>query len=187
MKSLIFLFILISFNLSFSQVGIGTTTPDASSILDIESTESGILIPRMTELDRNAILSPATGLLVYQTNNISGFYFWDGSNWIHITKGAEKINDLTDGKSDDDGTDNGSSIFLGQDAGRFDDGSDNQNTAVGFSAMEFNNTGDGNVAMGYEVLQMNNSGRFNVGIGYRTLNENTIGGNNIAIGFSSMR
>lgn len=188
MKSLIFLFTLVCFNLSFSQVGIGTTTPDASSMLDIESSTSGLLIPRMTEAQRLGITAPANGLLVYQTNTSSGFWYYNGSSWVNLSfSGAEKINDLADGKSDDDGTDNGSSIFLGQDAGRFDDSSDNQNTAVGFSAMEFNNTGDGNVAMGYEVLQMNNSGRFNVSIGYRTLNENTIGGNNVAIGFSSMR
>lgn len=52
----------------FSQVGIGTTTPDASSILDIESTDKGILVPRLTSAQINAITNPANGLLVYNTD-----------------------------------------------------------------------------------------------------------------------
>ncbi|MBO3117483.1 hypothetical protein J4050_12035, partial [Winogradskyella sp. DF17] len=88
MKSLIFLFVLICFNFSFSQVGIGTTTPDASSMLDIESTTSGILIPRMTQAQRLAIGTPANGLLVYQTNGSLGFWFYDGLGWNQLTFGA---------------------------------------------------------------------------------------------------
>jgi len=66
---------------SYSQVGIGTTTPDASSQLDITSTTSGILIPRMTQVQRDAIASPATGLLIYQTDNTPSFYYYDGAIW----------------------------------------------------------------------------------------------------------
>ena len=47
--------------LSYAQVGINTNTPDASSALEIESTTGGILIPRMTEAQRDAIVSPASG------------------------------------------------------------------------------------------------------------------------------
>jgi len=65
----------------FSQVGIGTTTPDASSELDITSTTSGILIPRMTQAQRDAITSPATGLLIYQTDNTPSFYYYNGAIW----------------------------------------------------------------------------------------------------------
>ncbi len=67
--------------LLFSQVGIGTTTPDASAALEIESTTSGILIPRLTQSQRNAIASPATGLMIYQTDATTGFYYYDGSAW----------------------------------------------------------------------------------------------------------
>ena len=52
-----------------SQVGIGTLNPDSSSVLDISSTEKGILIPRMTTENRDLILTPARGLLVYNTTN----------------------------------------------------------------------------------------------------------------------
>ncbi len=55
--------------------GIGTTFPNASSLLDITSTTKGILIPRMTQAQRNAISSPATGLMIFQTDNTKGFNF----------------------------------------------------------------------------------------------------------------
>jgi hypothetical protein len=50
-----------------AQVGIGTVNPDSSSILDLTSNSQGLLIPRMTSSERNLILSPATGLLIYNT------------------------------------------------------------------------------------------------------------------------
>ena len=58
---------------STGSAGIGTTTPNASSLLEIKSTTQGMLIPRMTIAQRNAIASPATGLLIYQTNSTPGF------------------------------------------------------------------------------------------------------------------
>ncbi len=53
---------------SYAQVGIGTTSPDPSSILHIESTDKGILAPRLTTVQINAIVNPANGLLVYNTD-----------------------------------------------------------------------------------------------------------------------
>ncbi|SHF32212.1 hypothetical protein SAMN05444362_105122 [Dysgonomonas macrotermitis] len=50
-----------------AQVGINTSTPNASAAMDIVSTEKGILIPRMTTVQKSAITSPAEGLLVYDT------------------------------------------------------------------------------------------------------------------------
>ncbi|MHA7841867.1 MAG: phage tail protein [Winogradskyella sp.] len=70
----------------FAQVGIGTTNPNASSALDIESSDKGILIPRMTVSERLAIATPADGLMVYQTNDVIGFYFYDGSSWDRLLK-----------------------------------------------------------------------------------------------------
>ncbi|MCT4628971.1 phage tail protein [Winogradskyella sp.] len=69
-----------------AQVGIGTTTPDNSSILDVESDEKGILIPRMTALERIGIIAPAEGLMVFQTNDVKGFYFFDGTSWDRMLK-----------------------------------------------------------------------------------------------------
>jgi len=48
-------------------VGIGTTNPNSSALLDITSTTKGLLMPRMTTAQRNAIVSPAEGLLIYNT------------------------------------------------------------------------------------------------------------------------
>ena len=81
MKKITYLFFLFVTTISFSQIGIGTTSPDASSALDLSSINSGLLIPRMIESERDAIQDPATGLMVYQTNNTPGFYFYDGSAW----------------------------------------------------------------------------------------------------------
>src|ERR1700755_106271 len=65
--------------------GIGTTTPNASSLLEIKSTTKGLLIPRMTLAQRNAIVTPVTGLLIYQTNSTTGFYYYDGSVWKAVS------------------------------------------------------------------------------------------------------
>ena len=55
--------VIITANVS-AQVGIGTITPHASSVLDVSSTTQGMLTPRMTTLQRTAIASPADGLMV---------------------------------------------------------------------------------------------------------------------------
>ena len=70
--------------MSYAQVGINTNTPDASSVLEIKSTTGGILIPRMTETQRDAIALPASGLMIYQTDEISGFYFYNGTQWTSV-------------------------------------------------------------------------------------------------------
>jgi hypothetical protein len=74
---------------STGAAGIGITSPDPSSLFDVVSTTKGILIPRMTLAQRNAIAIPSTGLLIYQTNSTPGFYYYNGSAWSAIsTKGA---------------------------------------------------------------------------------------------------
>lgn len=70
------------------QVGVGTTSPDASAQLDVQSTTKGALIPRMIDTERTGIVSPATGLLVYQTNGAAGFYYFDGVLWQPLMYGA---------------------------------------------------------------------------------------------------
>src|SRR6185503_6762858 len=64
-------------------------SPDASAMLDIQNTAKGLLIPRMTSVQRTAISNPATGLMVYQTDGVTGFYFNTGTpafpNWNVVT------------------------------------------------------------------------------------------------------
>lgn len=87
MKRVLFIMSMIASTTIYSQVGIGTTTPDNTAALDITSTTSGLLIPRMTEAQRLAIVTPATGLMVYETDTTPGFWYYDGTIWT--TFGAD--------------------------------------------------------------------------------------------------
>ena len=59
---------------------------DASAMLDIKSDAAGLLMPRMTESQRNAIASPAEGLLIYQTDASVGFYFFKSGVWTRLSQ-----------------------------------------------------------------------------------------------------
>lgn len=75
---------------AFSQVGINTITPNPSAALDVTSGDKGMLIPRMDSASRAAIASPATGLLIYQTNGVTpGFFFYNGSAWTELNTASE--------------------------------------------------------------------------------------------------
>ncbi|PHS09780.1 MAG: hypothetical protein COA88_04200 [Kordia sp.] len=104
MKNLVYIFITLFFFQLNAQIGIGTTNPDASSILDINSTTKGVLMPRLTNTQRNAIATPANGLVIFNTDNnqleynrgTSGIPIWspltnvvssDSNNFI--TKGSD--------------------------------------------------------------------------------------------------
>ena len=67
------------------------STANGSSILDIKSTTKGMLIPRMDSVQRSAIPTPATGLLVYQTNKDSGFYYFDGAAWQQLVNATNNL------------------------------------------------------------------------------------------------
>ncbi|MFK7049497.1 hypothetical protein V3Q77_06305 [Flavobacterium davisii] len=79
------LFFLFMTTALLAQVGIGTVTPDTSSILDIVSNDKGMLTPRMTTAQKLAITNPANGLIVYDTD-LKSFYFYDttATSWIRI-------------------------------------------------------------------------------------------------------
>lgn len=76
---------------SFSQsVSINTSAAvaDSSAMLDVSSTTKGLLIPRMTNLQKNTIPAPATGLLIYQEDGDTGFYYYNGTNWYLLVTTA---------------------------------------------------------------------------------------------------
>ncbi|MFV8340733.1 ice-binding family protein [Flavobacterium sp. LB3P21] len=73
--ALLFIAFLMMSQIVCAQVGIGTITPDASSILDLTSNSQGILIPRMTTSERDLIANPANGLLIYNTTTSHFNYF----------------------------------------------------------------------------------------------------------------
>ena len=79
-------------------VGIGTATPDSSAMLDVRSTDKGILVPRLTTSQREAISNVANGLLVYDTETNS-FWFFQDNDWEELVGGSVKA----DGLSDEDG------------------------------------------------------------------------------------
>lgn len=91
-KFIVFLAALsIAANLSLGQVGIKSdnTSPDNSAMLDVSSTEKGLLVPRMTSSERQAIISPAIGLMVYQTDEPAGFYYHDSAGWIAVASNLD--------------------------------------------------------------------------------------------------
>jgi len=74
-------------NAAFSQgMAINTTGTgaNASAMLDVTSTTQGVLVPRMTAAQKTAISSPATGLMIFQTDGTAGFYYYTGSVWTAL-------------------------------------------------------------------------------------------------------
>jgi len=164
--------------------GIGTTTPTASSLLDMESTTKGLLIPRVTLAQRNSIASPATGLLVYQTDNTSGFYYYNGTAWgiassqwttngsvITYNGGDALINNITFGTGGGGITPGGGTL---------------SNTAVGNNALATNTRGLYNTGIGSSALSSTNFALFNTAVGYFSLKNNTSGGSNTGVGANSL-
>lgn len=85
---LLFFFLLVTLA-GNAQIGIGTTAPNVSSVLDITSTTKGMLTPRMTTVQRNAITTPADGLMVYDTDLKVFYYYSTGtSTWLPIISGV---------------------------------------------------------------------------------------------------
>src|SRR5690606_14733244 len=87
---LFLVFILGLTGIAYSQTGIGTNAPDPSAQLEVQSSEKGILIPRLTETQKNGIANPATGLLIYQTDNEEGFWYFDGLMWVLLGSQGEQ-------------------------------------------------------------------------------------------------
>ncbi len=93
MKFRITLVALLICNIAIAQVGIGTITPDATSMLDVSSDSKGFLAPRMTTVQRNAITTPANSLLVYDID-LKSFYYYDTptTTWIKLNSTSSQRN-----------------------------------------------------------------------------------------------
>ncbi|NNF32241.1 MAG: hypothetical protein HKO61_04650, partial [Flavobacteriaceae bacterium] len=190
MKRLCYFLLMISTPL-FSQVGIGTITPNAS--LEIQSTNQatpastdGLLIPKVDEFPVTNPGPGQDGMLVYATGSGSvskGFYYWDNGTtaWVLAT-GAKNINDLSDGITNS----SGGSLFLGTDAGINDDGTDNRNVGVGYQSLYSNTAGLGNTANGWSALYYNTTGNHNTAVGSAALANNLTGGLNTANGYYAL-
>ena len=177
LTSLFILLILLS-QTAYSQVAINTTgnNPDASAILDISSTEKGMLAPRMHTTERTAISSPANGLLVYDTDTRSLWHYEsDYNEWVEVLSSNISLSNLSDAIS------NSEHLYLGYNAGRDMNGW-NWSTGVGPNALKYNISGWENVALGNNSLINNLSGNYNTGIGNNSLGNNETGSYNTAIG-----
>ncbi len=187
--------------------GIGTTSPNASSLLEVKSTTKGVLLPRMTKAQRDAIGSPVDGLLIYQTNNTPGFYYYKGSSWkaisvnnvrglgdnlfIGSSAGAANsggIGNIALGKAALNGNvDRIENIAIG-DSSQFELGVGafgNQawyNTSIGSKSQRFSTTGTKNTSVGAYSLYNCVAGNDNVAIGYQAMLANKYNHFNVAIG-----
>ncbi|TVR82248.1 MAG: hypothetical protein EA412_01910 [Chitinophagaceae bacterium] len=87
--SILFLLIFFSPVLIYAQdnVGIGTTTPDPSALLEVQSSDKGFLPPRLTTVQRDNINAPAEGLVIYNTDT-KCIEFFDSASWISICGGV---------------------------------------------------------------------------------------------------
>jgi len=199
MKHILILITLILFSpVIHAQVGINNIDPKAS--LDITATNQaspsntdGLLIPRIDDFPASNPAAAQQGMMVYLTTtsggNPPGFYYWDNGSttWTSVVGGTvQKINDLSDGKSDSGGSYDGSSVFLGVNAGANDDSTNNGNVGVGFEALKSNTTGSENTAYGYKSLETNSTGTANTAVGFLSLYFNTTGSSNTASGYHSL-
>ncbi len=179
--------------------GIGTVIPASSSALEIKSTTQGFLIPRMTFAQKNTIASPVSSLMVYQTDNTPGFYFFNGSAWIKMAASDGLINGLaigTGGGSIAFNTALGNNTLISNTTGYYNTASGYKslysnstgytNSATGAHSMYLNTTGSGNTSNGYAALYYNNSGSENTAIGNKALFSNTSGYSNVAIGTGAL-
>lgn len=185
--------------------GIGTITPNASALLEMVSISKGLLAPRMTKTQRDAIAAPATGLMIYQTNSTPGFYYYSGTAWTAISaKGANTslsnlvsptaVNQILQPNTDniiDLGTSakawkdlylKGGLYFNGIKMWQYRQG---VNTIIGENAGSAG-AGGYNTAIGTSVLSNNTTGNSNVAVGENSLVYNTTGSNNTATGYAAL-
>jgi len=186
--------------------GIGTNSPNVSSLLDMTSTTKGFLAPRMTKVQRDAIATPATGLLVYQTNQTPGFYFYTGGTWAPVSnQGANTtLSNLSSTTKvnaslipDSNKVRNLGSASLGWKniyyTGSLYAGNNrtlstdiNSNTFLGLYSGASNTTGGFNTANGYSALFGNTTGSSNTATGNYALNSNSTGSSNTSTGTFSL-
>jgi hypothetical protein len=172
-------------------------TANSSSILDVQSTTKGMLIPRMSKAQKNAIASPAIGLLVYQAVPDSvGFHYYSGSQWVWLNSFGGNDWKLIGNAGTDTAinflgtTDNMPLVFRvnNEKSGRIESDAATANTFLGNRSGIINTTGDNNTAFGFRTLSNNTIGYSNVAIGSRAL-EALTGSKayNVAIGDNALQ
>ena len=185
------IFFLVQLSL-FSQVAINSTgaSADPSAMLDVNSANRGILIPRMTTMQRLTISVPREGLIVYD-NETQSFWYRKNSSWVEILNTGNANAWLLAGNSTTDPeeafigtTDNqplifktfsmpsgiihpSGATFLGYQAGM--NNVSHTNVGFGRAALGSNTTGWNNTAIGRYALYVNTTGEDNTALGYYSL------------------
>ena len=186
---------------------------NASAIIDAKSTSKGVLIPRMSKVQKNAIASPATGLLIFQeTPDSIGFHYYNGTAWVWLANSNSSMGWLTTGNAGTDSAINflgtlddkplmlrQNNLWMGQlntkmhnyligGGSGFSNTTGTGNTAMGDSALFNSTTAYGNTAIGYRSMVGSGpiTGGINVAIGNNTLSNITSGAQNVAIGDNAM-
>jgi hypothetical protein len=190
MKSIFSIIIMLTpFAIISQNVGINATgsAPDASAMLDVTSTNKGLLIPRIALTANNVaapVTSPLTSLLVYNTATASsgatavtpGYYYWDGAKWVALA-GPNGRDWSLDGNA---GTTAGTN-FLGT--------TDNVDLVIKVNNIQsgrVTSATNNNSFFGFEA-GLNNSGTWNTYYGSQAGKASTNGGNNVGVGFGAMR
>jgi hypothetical protein len=217
-NSLLSLLFCCAFAPAFAQsVAINTdgSTAHASAILDVKSINKGVLIPRMTTTQRNAIVSPATGLMIYNTST-NTFQFRNTTTWVNLNaestltdadgntkiqveqsvnddiirfdiKGNERmvLRENASGGVRLELLDESSNTYIGEASGA-NNTSGSDNTGLGYGALESNTTGQWNTALGFIAMRSNTTGSYNTALGMNALLFNTSGHSNLAVGIKSL-
>lgn len=185
-------------NLNAQNIGINNPVPDASAVLDIVSNNKGLLVPRLTSLQRLTIPAPATGLLVFDTS-LNAFFYFDGTIWIGLLSGvpgwrltgnagtnsATNFIGTTDAQDIAFRVNNIQKMKLFQ-KGRLEligDSPDSSTIYIGKNA-GLNNSGVSSIFVGKET-GLNSSGSLNTMIGVRAGRANTTGYENVFVGFQA--
>jgi trimeric autotransporter adhesin len=172
------------------------SSPDASAILDIKSTTKGLLMPRMSTAQRTGIATPATGLIVYDSDK-NTFWCYTGASWIELMAGYVTL--LSD---EDDDTkiqveespdediirfDMGGTEYFRMDSGRLEVVNTGGSVIIGEGAGANDNlAGNNNVFIGREAGNSNISGHSNTALGTLSLYSNTTRSNLVAVGDSAL-
>ncbi|MBK7391612.1 MAG: hypothetical protein IPI23_21830 [Bacteroidetes bacterium] len=192
------LLLICNYNLSAQNIGINNPVPDASAVLDIVSSDKGLLVPRLTTVQRLTIPAPATGLLVFDTS-LNTFFYFDGTIWIGLLSGVPGwrltgntgTNSTTNFVGTTDAQDlafrvnNIQKMKLFQ-KGRLEligDSPDSSTIYIGKNA-GLNNLGGSSIFIGKET-GLNSSGSLNTMVGVRAGRANTSGYENVFIGFQA--
>lgn len=198
---------------SSGAVGIGTTTPHSSSLLEVKSSTRGVLLPRMTKVQRDAIpvATSTTGLLIFQTDNTPGFYYHSGTSWKALTPLTSAANTALSNLSVTTAVnthllpkttkayDLGNATLAWRNLHLRDDiyldgtrfvsnapGTASLNAFVGSNAGLAITSGINNTAVGHDALRKDSTGPNNTAVGTQALYNLGYAGNNTAIGINSM-